>query len=248
MSRHPQWNYVQARLQARHGERPLENDWRALEAAHSLDHFIERARATSLRRFTDAMNMSMSSHAIERALRAAWRGYVAEVAAWVPREWRAAVLWAAYVPDLPAIDAWLKGDVQDWMRRDPVVTDLIDGSKKTALAPLTVEGGGTTVARWQTHWRLLWPQKQKAESRLLRELPGTVGAHFTLLAKAGPQESSGRYRHELAHAVTRLFRHHPAAPIAVFSHLILMALDLERLRGGLVRRRLFHLDHVRRAA
>ena len=73
---------MQARLQARHGERLDEGDWRALEAARSLDQFIDRSRATSLRRFTERLNASMPSHAIERVLRNGWRDYVAEVAGW----------------------------------------------------------------------------------------------------------------------------------------------------------------------
>ena len=244
----PQWGYVQARLQARHGERLQDSDWRALEAAHSLDHFIERARATSLRRFTETLNTRMSSHVIERILRAAWRGYVAEIAAWVPPQWRPAVLWTAYVPDLPAVDAWRKGDVRDWMRHDPAVAELIDGAKKAMLAPLTGESGRTTAARWHTHWQSLWPQNQKADRRLLTELADMVSAHVAQLADAGPQESSSRYRLDLGRAVTRLFRRHPAAPVAVFSHLLLMALDFERLRGGLARRRLFYSGHAREAA
>ncbi len=245
---HPRWSYVQARLQARHGERLQDNDWRALEAAHSLDHFIERIRATSLRRFTESLNTRMSGHAIERTLRAAWRGYVAEIAAWVPPQWRPAVLWTAYVPDLPAVDAWRKGDVRDWMRQEPTVAELIDGAKKATLAPLIGESGGATAARWYTRWYSLLPQKQKADGRLLAEIADMVSAHVAQLAQAGAQETSRRYRHDLARAVTRLFRRHPAAPVAVFSHLLLVALDLERLRGGLTRRRLFHPGHAREAA
>ena len=68
-----------------YGERFEEEDWRALEAARSLDQFIDRSRATSLRRFTERFNARLSSHAMERTLRAAWRDYVAEVAGWVGR-------------------------------------------------------------------------------------------------------------------------------------------------------------------
>jgi len=84
MSSIPRWSYVQARLQARHGERLQEPDWRVIEAARSIDQFIERARASSLRRFTERMNARMPSHVVERMLRDTWRVYVAELASWVP--------------------------------------------------------------------------------------------------------------------------------------------------------------------
>jgi hypothetical protein len=239
---------VQARLQARHGERLQEADWRALEAAQSLDQYIERARATALRRFTDAVNPRMSSQTIERALRAAWRGYVAEIAGWVPAEWQAAVLWAAYVPELPAIDAISRGESPAWIRQDPLLSGL---NENADLAPLT-RAEGVPGWRWAAHWQSLWP-KGKSDARLLAGLSDAVQAHVAQLAQTGPQETSQRYRGDLARLVTRMFRRHGGTPLAVFSHLVLMALDLERLRGGLVRRRLFHPghsnpDHARQAA
>jgi hypothetical protein len=36
--------------------------------------------------------------------------------------------------------------------------------------------------------------------------------------------------------------------VALFAHLVLVALDLERLRGGLIRRRLFNAELPKRAA
>ena len=193
---------MQARLQARHGERRRKTIGARLRPPDSLDQFIERPRATSLRRFTEAMNMSMSSHAIERTLRAAWRGYVAEIAAWVPREWRAAVLWVAYVPDLPAVDAWRKGECARLDAARPGLGGTCIDAVEKDCAQRHSHGCRRRVRQagsaGTTHWRLLWPQRQKAESRLLIELTGTVGAHVEQLAQAGPQESSGRYRRELA--------------------------------------------------
>lgn len=248
MSVRPQWSYVQARLQARHGERLQEGDWRGVEAALSLDHYIERARTTVLRRFVDVVHAPMSSHAIERALRAAWRDYVAEVADWLPTEWQPATQWAAYVPDLPAIDALLKGDARDWMRQDLLLSTPAEGHANL-LAPLTgAESGASLAARWYAHWLSLWPRGGKADARLLSELADIVRAHVKQLAAAGAQETSAPYRRELSRAVSRLFRRHGATAVAVFCHLILVALDLERLRGGLVRRRLFAPPLTRQAA
>jgi hypothetical protein len=258
MSAGPRWRYVQARLQARHGDRLTEGDWRALEAARSLDHFLDRTRATALSRFAAPLNAAMTSHAIERLLHAAWRGYVAEVAAWLDRDWRQAVQWAALVPDLPAVDALLKGDVPAWLKDDTLLAAFAEGEatqrlarlEKSLFAPLVPapDREPSLVRRWAAHWRSLWPRLGKADTSVLHELTSLVAAHNAQLALAMPPATSPPYRNELMIGLTRLFRRHGATPVAVFSHLALTALDLERLRGGLVRRALFAPARAREAA
>jgi hypothetical protein len=253
MSVSPRWSYVQARLQARHGDRLAEADWRALEAARALDQFIERARATSLRHFAQRMNASMTSHAIERALRVAWRDYVAEVAGWGPAEWRAAIVWAAHVPQLPVIDAAIRGERPEWVSHDPDIASMADENLRTIardkfpLRPLLPKPGSadTIAQRWFAHWRTLRPYGEKQALNLLAEM---IAAHVERLGRAGPQEASADYRRDLARKVTRLFRRQGGTPAAVFCHLALMALDLERFRGNLVRRALFGESSVREAA
>ena len=258
MSTQPRWQYVQARLQARHGERLAEADWRRLEAAQSLDHFIERVRATPLHRFTERLNAGMTSHAIERLLRLAWKGYVAEIAGWLDRDWQPAVLWTEHFPDLPLLDALLKGETPAWIIHDPKLAPFADGDRqqrvasleKSPLSPLApAPGRQTTIARrWNAHWQSLWPQPGPAEAGALHDLAATAASHVARLAEAAPPETSAPYRLELAKSLTRLFRRHGASPISVFSHLPLAALDLERLRGGLMRRRLFEPAQTREAA
>ena len=137
MSDSPRWSYVQARLQARHGERLQEADWRAIEAARSIDQFIERARASPLRRFTERAHARTSSHAVERILRDAWRAYVTEVAGWVPTAWRQAVMWTSYFPDLPIIDALLRGEAPVWIEQDPIFAQLAETDLRKRRAALT---------------------------------------------------------------------------------------------------------------
>jgi hypothetical protein len=252
----PQWSYVQARLQARHGERLSEVDWRTLEAVKSLDHFIERSRATALRRFTAPINAAMSSYAIERLLRAVWRDYVAEVADWVEAEWRPAIEWVAPIADLPAFDALLRGAVPAWIAQDAALNDFsgddiaqriaaLEKSPLAALAP-GAKRANTLATRWYVHWRSLWPRG--AQAAALDELATIVRGHVELLARAAARETSAPYRRALARKLTRLFRRHSASPLAVFAHLALVALDLERLRGNLVRRRLFPAMSAQEAA
>jgi len=244
MRMRPAWSYAQARLQARHGERLQESDWRALEAARSLDQYLERSRATSLRRFTERLNAGMSSHTMERVLRAAWRDYVAEVAGWGAPDWHAAILWTAPLPDLPAIDVLLRGEAPGWASQDAALAHFLTAEhvtrEKSALTPLLPlpKREKTLPARWFAHWRSLLPQGAP-ELPILTRLAATIEAHSGRLSRAGPQESSAPYRRELMQAATRMFRRHAGSPVAAFCHLLLVALDLERLRGGLVRRQLF---------
>lgn len=258
MSPRPRWRYVQARLQARHGERLSEGDWRALEAARALDHFLDRARATPLRRFTGPINAGMTSHAIERLLRAGWRAYVAELASWLDRDWQAAVLWAAHLPDLPALDALLKGEAPGWMAQDNRLAAFADGDvprrmaalEQSPLAPLlpAPDRAAGLALRWRAHWQSLWPRTGATEARGLHELMAIVATHMAQLALAAPPATSQPHRLELAKSLTRLFRRHGASPVAVFCHLALVAIDLERLRGNLARRRLFEPLRAREAA
>ena len=258
MSSSPRWSYVQARLQARHGERLQEADWRAIEAAQSIDQFIERARASPLRRFTERVHARTSSHAIEHLLRDAWRAYVTEVASWVTAAWRQAVMWTSYFPDLPIIDALLRGEAPAWIEQNPIFAQLAETDlhkRRAALPnfPLTalvtsVAREQTAAARWYTHWRSLWPQHRVADHRALLDLAATIKAHVERLDRAGLQESSAPYRGDLARILTRLFRRHSSSPAAMFCHLALVALDLERLRGDLIRRRLFEPSHATEAA
>ncbi len=229
-----------------------------LEAVKSLDHFLDRARLTSLRHFIDRLNAPMSSHAIERALRVEWRDYVAEVAAWAPPTWQPAVIWVAYIPDLLVLDRLLSGDAPGWTRDDPIFAPfassepekrvaVLDDSPFAPLSPAN-DRGATMSERWLTQWRALWPHRCAVDCRWLDELAKTVADHFGQLARAGVQETSIRYRHDLARAVTRMFRRRSGTPVALFAHLVLLALDLERLRGGVMRRRLFAAELKERTA
>ena len=251
------WYYAQARLQARYGERLDSGDWLTLEAASSVDYYLERARSTSLRRFSGHVTASMGAHAIERVLRADWRGYVGEVAAWAPDAWRPAILWVAYLPDIAVIEHLLAGHSPDWSRDDSVYGLLADidpqrrssGLRGTPIHPLVSSYDPATplAARWLKQWRARWPRGAGHERQSLDELIALVVAHRVVAGRSGAA-SSRRSREDLARAVARLFRREAATPVAVFCVLLLLALDLERFRGGLVRRLLFAASQPSAAA
>ena len=202
--------------------------------------------------------MKMPSHTIERILRAAWRDYVAELATWVTPSWQPAVLWVAYLPDLPALDSLFKGAGPGWTREDPVFApfargDLqehaaeLEASQFVPLSPAT-DSHGSLGAQWLAHWRTLWPRSSDSDRRGLDDLAGVVANHFESLARAGLQDSSSPYRDDLEREATHMFRRRAGTPAALFSHLTLVVLDLERLRGGLVRRLLFDTANLRKVA
>lgn len=258
MSTRPSWSYVQARLQARHGDRLDDAAWRMLEAARSFDQFLERSRRTSLRRFTDPLEGIMLSHTIERILRAAWRDYVAELATWATLSWQPAVLWVAYLPDLPVLDSLFKDAGPGWTREDPIFApfargDLQDHAAEIEASPFArlsaaTDRNGSLGAQWLAHWRTLWPRSSDSDHRDLDDLVGVIANHFESLARAGLQDTSGPYRQDLERKATRIFRRSAGTPAALFSHLALTALDIERLRGGLIRRRLFDTTTTGKAA
>lgn len=247
MSDRPRWSYVQARLQARHGQRLEEADWHALETCRSADQFLERACASALRRFAAPIDPRQPSHAIERMIRERWRSYVAEVADWAPAAWRPAIVWVALLTELPIIDGLIRGEAPPWVAEDPVFAGGVGPDSPLRALAGTAMPEATNGGRWYQHWRALWPQRRAGEPALL-SVVAVIRAHVERLGRTGLEETSLAYRRDLIAELAHLFRRHSGGPAAAFCHLALVALDLERLRGGLVRRRLFAADRAKEAA
>lgn len=240
--------YVQARLQARHGERPTDGDWLQLEGARTVDAFLERTGAMGLVRFTERIGDSRDTHVVELRLREARRAYVAEVADWMPPSWRRATLWAGYLPELPAISHLIAGKpVPNWMRADPLLALLADATQADrsdlladiGFAPLgLVDREPVRIAEiWIAQWRALWPTMTRNERDHLQRLLDFSLRHVRAArASAKNIVEPPSSRQQLSITMIRLFRAAHATPASAFAHLALVALDIERLRGGLVRR------------
>jgi hypothetical protein len=200
----------------------------------------------------------MHSHAIERVLRAGWRDYVGEVAGWAPAAWRPAVQWTAYLSDLAVVRHLLDGHTPDWSRADPVYAPLAEADgqvradqlAETPLRPLAQAEDRTASlgARWLAHWRALWPRLRQKDERSLDRLIERVARCTEQLRHADIEDRSGLFRADLIQAAIRMFRRHSGTSVAMFCSLILVASDLERLRGGLIRRSLFQTEPAREAA
>lgn len=242
--------YAQARIQARCGQRLSPGAWQSLEASQGLSHYLHAVRGTSLRESVVHLNESADAHLIERSLREDWRVQVQQLGSWIPVGWRAAVLWLRTVPDLPALAHLLGGGpAYPWMRDDPVwqpVAGAEEGSRRQAmssgeLAPLGVPMDDKTslVAAWTGQWRSLWPARP-GQFPGLGELGRILAEHFRLLASEhATLVNAASGRENLERQLLKFIRRHRELPVAMFSFLGLLALDLQRLRGGLVRRALF---------
>lgn len=244
------FDYAQARLQARHGQRPDERLWRRLQGIGELSHYLQVARGSVLRRWVAGLQARQSSHEIEVSLRRQLRGYVDEVAGWLPQPWRAPIAWARRLPDLAAIQHLLSEPaVPAWMNADPALAPFTAGTlseRRTAMldsdCACLAQHWNPSVPlplyqTWLYCWEQMWPHAPRLTTGL-RQL-GALHATQARAALAGVTDVSGLQRSALQAEYVRAFRRHPFQPAAAFAHLGLVALDVQRLRGAILRRLLF---------
>lgn len=243
--------YVQARLQARHGRRPTDDRWRLLEATPDLPGYLQAARATSLRPWVVHLAAESATHQIERSLRADWQAYVAEIAAWTPTPWQPAAEWLITLPDLPFFVHLVRGEpVPRWMLKDPVLAAVAqtdterrsEALSATGLARIAgpVRAGVPPITAWLGAWESDWPEADAAGRTALERVRRDFHTHIsTILAEPLEHPPGPALRRRIIERFNMAFRRESGRITAVFAHLGLMALDVERLRGGLVLRALF---------
>ena len=172
---------------------------------------------------------------------------------------RPAVEWTAWLPDLEAIAYLLRGEhVLTWMTDDPVLTELALGdsaARRVALesSPYADLVDNATAIEslddnWLVRWRELWPNMNAVESSELNELVKIV-LHYIHArrdrARSPGERSEARAR--LSAYAARELRLQSQQPVIVFCHLLMVGLDLLRLREGLLRRALFDRMPLERA-
>lgn len=243
MAESPRLAYAQARVQSRHGLRPQPDDWRIVESTAGAGPYLDALRQTGLAARLKGMDATAEPEALERGFRVAWREAVAEHAAWSPPEWQPAVEWLAVLPDLPAVAHLLAGGkVPPWQRKDPVLGGLAwdePGRRREAVqaspfAELAGGDGEPVALRWVEAWRRRLPEAA-AGDEALGELPSLLLAH--LAAMAEPDADGRELRRTLRAELERRLRRGAGTMLAVFTHLLLEGLELERARGGLLLRR-----------
>ncbi|MGK7909343.1 MAG: hypothetical protein AB4040_19205 [Synechococcus sp.] len=244
--------YIQTRLQARHGMRPDNQEWQILESQKDLAAFLHSARHTRLKPWVLSLHASDNHHVLETTLRQLYCNYVDEVEHWMPSVWQASVRWVKYLHYLPSLQYLLSGNiVYAWMLEDPQLKELtgtnvetrIQILRQSAYAPLIDpwQSGKPLLTAWTEHWRSLWPDQNN--NRSINKLISSIDGH---LFKFGQISSHpGRKSREIFTAkLSILFRQFSYQPVAVFIHLALIALDVERLRSNILQRCLFDRSKV----
>lgn len=241
--------YAQARLSARYGERPDELAWRKIEHVRALPALLDAARASALRRWTGGIATRSGPHDIDRALRGHWRELVAEVATWMPEDWQPAVRWCAVLVDLPLLQHLARGGgAPAWMRDDPAYGELA-GRESAGFGAMPVAGEHAPLAAawaepdrigqaWFAEWRRRIRDARGADDVLVAEAARALDMHLRTFRDRAVRDG-WPLRRALQARLSLLFRRAMLSPAAAFAFLGLAALDLERLRGELLRRAAF---------
>lgn len=246
------YDYIQARLQARHGQRPDNALWQRLGALRDLPLFLQTARGSGLRHWLEGFTPDTSAHRMEQLLRQRFRAEVAQVSRWQPRPWQAATRWLAHWIDLPALGGLLRDErPPEWMLDDPDYSPLAElprnaraeallGTRWAELGAEYATGGRAHAnlrAAWFAHWRKLLPHGDKHELAQVANLADALQRPAGNAASTPAQDAAQRARWGVW--LNYRFRQMPRAPVSSLLHLFMLAQDLERLRGELLQRRLF---------
>lgn len=226
--------YAQARVQARFGRRPAEHDFRLLDASRSIAHLQEALRHGPLAQYVAGLDAAPDSDAFEASLRTTWRAACAEVARWHAPEWRLAFATFCAHADLPALELLrADGSVPAWLHSDDHLGPLLrsEGEARMELLRRTCgpaiaaayAADGPLQGGWLAAWRASAPRA-----------PARVAAH---LAEIGSLQGALYANDELRIGVRvarleRLFRTAAGTPVAGFAYLGLLAITLQRIRGG----------------
>lgn len=252
-------DYAGTRAAARLAWRPDERQWQRLRTARNLRALLDNARAAPVGQYLSGVAATAQTDDIDVAFRAQYRARVAELVAWAPTAWRAAVRWTAHLADLDAVAHLWTQPPRPWMLADPVLAryarEPSSGSRRAALVsgplgPLgrallahaaAAERAGTrkrgkdadtpvVLGAWIDHWRRLWPAVGAEQREALQRLCAAALAHRRRFATLPPADT-GAAREAFAQRMLAHQRADPAQPVALFAYLLVLALDLERLRA-----------------
>lgn len=220
-----------------------------MESATDLGSYLQYARATALSPWVQHLPPQADHHQIERSLRRSWRSYAGEIAGWAPGEWQPAIRWTAGLPDLPHVSHLARGgSVRPWMLEDPELAPLAREDfqrRREALAASPFSDVASAIIdkrppldAWLDSWESTWPPSGTEPA--LDGLRQLLRSHILAIVQETDRQPTGPdLRGHIAERLTAMFRRESGKIGAVFAHLALMLLDLERLRGGLVLRVLF---------
>lgn len=240
--------FIQARIQARLARLPSDADWERLSACRTLSSFLEEARSGTLRAWVKGFSAQSRPGAIEAGLRDLAAEQVQEVSSWAPRRWRDAVDWLVWLPLIPLFEHLARGgSAPGWTRQSAVFSGCLDETgrpdparlERAGLSRLLTSPNQCSVGDvWLHGWRARWPAMGEGSRMRLEVLIDTLQSHLQVFRNARPEETWA-LRRELREQLHRRLHVNPLEPAGIFAFLGLVLLDLERLRGELLRRALF---------
>jgi hypothetical protein len=235
--------YAFARMSARYGDRAPDALWRRIEHLRDFADALTVVRASPLAAWVVGVGTDASADAIETATRRHWRSLVAEVACWMPAEWAPAIAWCARLTDLPALlQAAHPASSSPWRLEEALYEDLAEDARRgdrglALLQEAAADGAARVLRAWRTEWARRLPGPV-ARWPLLGALVTTLDTHAQVFRAAHPADG-WPLRRALQARLCVAFRRAAFDPSAAFVFLALTALDYERIRGELLRRRVF---------
>jgi hypothetical protein len=162
---------------------------------------------------------------------------------WMPARWQPAVAWFAFVADLPLLDALHRAEPPPaWTGDDPDYRWWIAQRAHPLLETLRAlphaAGAPMLSQSWLEGWQRRLPPSHAREAPRLREWLRLMSQHEAAMRAAPPGDATLLVK-TLRQRLRALRRRASLEPTAVFVFLTQSALDLARLRGEIMRRRLF---------
>lgn len=243
--------YVQTRLQARHGMRPAEDEWRRLRSIGDLGNYLQVVQKSDLSNWAVGLSVNTSVHDIELILRQRFRAYIDDLSRWPADEWRTSIAWVKRLIDLPAINHILSGQPPaNWMIDDPELKPFIHVNENLRDDAFLSSDCSVFLKAWKAHEPLVdaWYRQWLAHAPLKKQQQSDLDRLWRLFKKRlqtqcdNPEDSTELVRESMERELRGIFRSLAGKPEMIFAHLGLVALDLEKLRGDLVRRALFQVE------
>jgi hypothetical protein len=247
--------YAATRVAARLARRPSDRLWTQLRASRSLAALLDALRQSDCAVYVSGIAATDSLIDIELAFRQQLRGQIAELAAIAPDEWQAAVAFTGWLIDLPALAHLARAEAAPaWTTTDrglAIYAQPEPGARQRALmtgvpGALFARAAGATptagvhplVAAWEAEWVGLWPHASHEQRAALVGLVAAVKQHLVAFRSGEPADSDTA-RARLGVRMATALRLASAQPAALFAWLVVLALDLERLRGLAIERAAF---------
>ncbi|MFW2403518.1 MAG: hypothetical protein ACN4GT_02045 [Gammaproteobacteria bacterium] len=240
MDERAKFAYMQARIQARHGDRLTQEQWRQLDSCRDAGRYLQLARASNLGHWVRHFAANEDPAQWERSMRADWNRNLLALSDWVPERWRAAILWLQSLPLLPAINHLLHGErPMRWMTDDPLFADFdLSGEHafresldRSAWSPLIANWNPAhPVDSWVSAWRISWPGNDASTNMQLEQACSDIAATWH-----ASDANFGKWHDTLETKFIRLLRRRPRTILAMLGHLGLVSLDMIHLRAGLLR-------------